>query len=214
MSNVIYIDFRNKNSQLITEDNKKMKKDNNHVSSEIMSKVIDLLNNEAEWHNDYYTNNEDNSIAEFTASMCYGDLKISYNDFFNDMLAEILKNDNSYDTIDDLSSILNDYLSDNDKTELINHIIDSCSELHSGGIYNPYGYILNSHIVGELEIQLSDEIIELAEKHEINLSLITETDLYISDNDIAYLDCNYDVWRLLIDDWDSVISAILEFLHD
>ena len=215
MSNVIYIDFRNKNTnKLITEDNKEMKADNNHVPEEIMEEIVDLLNKEAQWHNDYYTNNEDNSIAEFVASMDYGELKISYNDFFNDMLKEILRNDQCYDIIDDLSSILKDYLSDNDKAELINHIIDCCSELHSGGMYNPYGYIVNSHIIGELEIQLSDEIIDLANKHEINLNLITETDLYISDNQFAYLNCNYDVWRLLINDWDSVISSILEFLND
>tara|TARA_B100000029_G_scaffold476081_1_gene519916 strand:- start:106 stop:753 length:648 start_codon:yes stop_codon:yes gene_type:complete len=215
MSNLIYIDFRNKNTnKLITEDNKEMKADNNHVPEEIMEEIVDLLNKEAQWHNDYYTNNEDNSIAEFVASMDYGELKISYNDFFNDMLKEILRNDQCYDIIDDLSSILKDYLSDNDKAELINHIIDCCSELHSGGMYNPYGYIVNSHIIGELEIQLSDEIIDLANKHEINLNLITETDLYISDNQFAYLNCNYDVWRLLINDWDSVISSILEFLND
>ena len=214
MSNVIKIDFRNKNTnKLITEDNKKMKSDNNHVSNEVMSEIIDLLNNEADWANDYYTNNEDNSIADFTASMDYGELEISFKDFFHYMLKEI-DCDNSYNTIDDLSSILKNYLSDNDKAELINHIIDCCSELHSGGIYNPYGYILNTHIVGEIEIQLSDEIIDLANKHEINLSLITETDLYISDNQFAYLDCNYDVWRLLINDWDNVISSILEFLND
>jgi len=213
MGKVIKVDFRNKNTKLITEDNKAMKTDNKHVPEEIMSEVIELLNNEAAWTEEYYTDNADSPAAEFTASMDYGDLTIGYNEFFNNMLKEI-DCDNSYDTIDDLSSILKDYLSDNNKEELVNHIIDSCSELHSGGMYNPYGYIVNSHIVGELEIQLSDEITELAEKHEINLKEITETDLYIVDNRFAYLDCNYNIWRLLIDDWETVIDSILEFLHD
>ena len=194
----------------------KLNNDNSHVSEEIMEELQELLQNEADYWSDYYCNNEDNPIADFVLSMNYGDHTVTFNELFEGLLSEGGYCRNTKIELDNLYYQLSRYLSEADQQELVDHIIDCRSELVSGDYHNPLGYPVNASHIGEIEIELSPKITDLADQYDIDLSLV-DNDFYIMKkySELGYLNCNHYYWYLTVDcDFSDLLDTVMEFLFD
>jgi len=167
--------------------------------------VEELIDDSNENHREYYLNHDDSPMGEFVAGCSYGEDKPDYEKVIELIETEFHKDSEIYE-------VLGMILDESDRLDELRDDLLELAELDCSGIYNPRGAILYSQIVGELENQVPEEATALIEKFNIQKSELN-LEYYINDElTYSYMDCSYDVMRLILKDSDKVIECITDFI--
>lgn len=170
------------------------------AQEEVVDKIKEMLDEEENWAIEYYTENEDNCYAEFACEDAETDFEV--------IVEKLSQEINKYDQ--SLFDYLASTLSSDKQDDFVNFIHANCDLVHlSGWGAEPYGVILGYCTVGEVEIQMREEIVDLAEANNINLEHETFSQ-YCIKGDYLYLGMNYDTWFFRLDD--DKYEDVIEYL--
>ena len=172
------------------------------AQEEVVDKIKEMLDEEENWAIEYYTENEDNCYAEYASEDAESD--------FDVIVEKLSKEINKYDQ--NLFDYLTDILSSDKQEDFVNFIHSNADLVHmSGWGAEPYGIILGYCTVGEVEIEIREEILDLAKNNNIDLEHETFSQ-YCIKGDYLYLEMNYDTWFFRLDDdvYDEVIFYLKE----
>ena len=172
------------------------------AQEEVVSKIKEMLDDEENWAIEYYSENEDNCYAEFASDDAETDF---------DLIVEKLSEEiNKYDQ--SLFDYLASTLCSDKQEDFVDFIHANADLVHmSGWGAEPYGVILGYCSVGEVEIEMREEILDLAKNNNIDLEHETFSQYCISGN-YLYIDLTYDTWFFRLDDdkYEDVIDYLKE----
>lgn len=180
-----------------------------------IERIQNLIDSANESFREYTLEHDDSPIREFVAGCSYGEAVPDWKEVKDRLENDLF--DRTCNTCDigafEVLAELVDGASDGLKEQVVTALVE-LAEVTMEGIYNPSGAILNSAIVGEIENQVPDEARELIEsfgvtKADLNLEYYIDKELKYS-----YMDCSYDVCRLILDDTEAVIGAITVALKE
>ena len=182
---------------------------------DVIEKVNTLINDSNESYREYNLEHDDSMYREFCEGFSYGESIpdwMEVKDILEKGLFDSLCNLFDQGSFEALTQIV-DNAPDKIKENIVNAIIEA-AEISVDGMYNPSGAILNSVIVGELENELPDEATAL-----INTWGLVESDLsieYYINKELShcYIDCSYDVFRLILNDTEAVIEIMQKEISD
>jgi len=167
-----------------------------------VDKIKEMLDEEESWTIEYYTENEDCSHAEYAIECAEKD--------FDTIVEKLSKEMCEYDR--SLFDYLTSIMSSDKQADFVDWVHANADLVHkSGWGSEPYGIILGYCTVGEVESQLRDDILELAEDNNIDLEHETFGQ-YCIQGDCFYVDLNYETWFFRLDD-DKYEDA-LEYLKE
>jgi hypothetical protein len=159
-----------------------------------LDELVQRIDKEAEWADDYECNNEDSSTAEYVASLGYGDADGE----LQSRLIDILEEDGDVD--DGIIRALAEAM-ENASDRKTYDLIEAHSELRSVHGWHDVTGSVYSMSVGEREWELDYELVEELEK-------LSEKEWeYVQKNTQAYMNCRsyvyvgseYDRWHLIVD---------------
>lgn len=165
--------------------------------SERIDSILSAIEREDEATRDYYTHNEDNPVADYVASIGYGGELLHQ---VEDSLESIyMRRTGSYrldERTDEICTFFQRLIKSGDRRAAVDALIEVC-DLVCIGIYGD-DWELCSMTVGEVESQLSDELIE-------RLNALTPIERAYVERQVcirgeySYVPCEYDRWVMKLD---------------
>lgn len=168
----------------------------------VVDKIKEMLDDEENWAMEYYTEDEDNSYAEYASENAERDF---------DVIVEKLSQEvNKYDQ--NLFEYLASTLGSDKQEDFVDWVHANADLVHmSGWGSEPYGIILGSCTIGEIESEIRPEISELAEANNIDLEH-ERFSQYCIIRGYMYVDLSYETWFFRLDDdkYEDVIDYLKE----
>ena len=172
------------------------------AQEKVVDKIKEMLDHDESWMIEYHTENEDCSHAEYAIETAETD----FDTIVNKMSKEICEYDRS------LFDYLTDIMSSDKQADFVEWVHANADLVHmSGWLSEPYGIVLGSCPVGEVESEIRPEITELAEANNINLEHETFSQ-YCINRGYMYVDLSYDTWYFRLDDcyYDEALMYLKE----
>lgn len=172
-----------------------------------LREIIEMIESQSEWINDYYTSNEDNPVADYVAGIGYGGELMH---MVVDSLESIKRDSRRYERNgDDRVIEVCDYLLamiNKDEKSAIDLLVAN-STLECSGIHMNY-WELCTMTIGEVSEEIIDELADkLTELSPIEVAYV-ERETGLRDSHI-YEPMDYERWVLILD-YDAICALIDE----
>ena len=174
------------------------------AQEEVVSKIKEMLDHDENWMIEYHTENEDCAHAEYAVECAETDFDVIVKKLSQEIDLHL-----PYDK--SLFDYLAGTLSSDKQVDFVDFIHANADLVHISGWGEPYGVSLGYCTVGEVESQIREEILDLAEANNIDLEHETFSQ-YCIKGDYMYVEMNYDTWHFRLDD--DKYEDVIEYLKE